>query len=645
MVTICRTCVLACASLFCWSQAHAGCVIGVPHPTIYVGAAGDAKCNFTSIQAAISSVSTSATCPPNILISNKPGNAPWNEALTITDRSLALIGNASTCSVSNTGLVSGAPAVVTATSPQAIISGAGKNAPVITINGNSNVTVQSLEITGGNIDQNSEGGGIFYNGNGSLTLNATTVDNNQAGYGGGIDVSPTGSATLTLQVNSLILNNTAGISGGGIRIEGQTRMYMLADGSSVSSNTAQSNYGGGIEILGPARADIGSPGAVFVGAVSNNSAPYGGGIAILGQAILGGAGGDATARLFSTSATQPVLVSNNSASGYGGAFYLKPNAQNDINNTAMLCAYNYRIDNNTAPDGAAIYADADTNDYGSAVYFNPGFNCGPESPASLGAVACAVGAPCNEVSDNTAVDLGGNPPGAVISMNYYLDFAVERLEMRGNHAPQMISTQYPFDLNYLHGCLIADNQSTGELIQSDTSYYIPGYGSTPLTVANCTLANNTISNGYVIFAVGDLILTDTIIDQPGELTVDYQEGGCGAACSLSASYLMSNDISTLPSSSNILAISPGDPLFVDSANGNYHLPAYQQNGVIASRAIDFAPTVGGDAAHDLDGNAYDQDVQAVPDLYGSRDLGAYEAVPITDRVFADAFGDRISLVH
>ena len=27
--------------------------------------------------------------------------------------------------------------------------------------------------------------------------------------------------------------------------------------------TAQSDYGGGIEILGPARADIGSPGAVF----------------------------------------------------------------------------------------------------------------------------------------------------------------------------------------------------------------------------------------------------------------------------------------------------------------------------------------------------------------------------------------------
>ena len=350
--------------------------------------------------------------------------------------------------------------------------------------------------------------------------------------------------------------------------------------------------------------------------------------------------------MFSTSATQPVLVSNNKATSVGGAFYLKPDAQNDVNTSATLCAYNYRIDSNTAPDGAAIYADSDDGNvrlYGSSVYFNPGNDCGPESPASLGAVACAVGTPCNEVSDNDAVDGVGNPSGAIISMNTYLALAIERLEMRGNHAAQMITADDPWGptTNYLHGCLIADNHSAHELIHSDS-----GYSGDALTIANCTLANNTIDNGYAIYAVNLFTLTDTIIDQPGIYTMDHVESDCETApCMLSASYLMSNDISTLPSSSNILAISPGDPLFVDSANGNYHLPAYQQNGVIASRAIDFAPTVSGNAAHDLDGNAYDQDVPAVPDLYGSRDLGAYEAVPITDRVFADAFGDRISLVH
>jgi len=638
MVTICRTCVLACASLFCWSQAHAGCVIGVPHPTFYVGS--DNQCKYAKIQDAITDVSPTATCPPNIVVTNE--HQPWNEALTITGRSFTLIGATGGCGISSLGASATADIPAAApTSPQATISGAGLNAPVITINGNSHVTLQNLEITGGNLTgQNSEGGGIFFNGTGSLTLNATTIDGNQAAYGGGIDMSPTGSATLTLQANTLVLNNTAGISGGGIRIEGATRMFMLADGSSVSFNDAQFDYGGGIEILGPARADIGSS-AVFVSAVSNNSAPYGGGIAILGSS-----GGSAVARLFSTSATQPVLISNNSASGLGGAVYLKPDAQNDVDTNATLCAYNYRIDSNAAPDGAAIYADYDTDNvvlYGSSVYFNPGNDCGPESPASLGAVACAVGTPCNEVSDNDAVDGVGNPSGAIISMNTYLALAVERLEMRGNHAAQMITADDPWEdtTNYLHGCLIADNHSAHELIHSDSGYF-----GDALTIANCTLANNTIDNGYAIFAVNLFTLTDTIIDQPGIYTMDHVESACATApCLVSASYLMSNDISTLPSSSNILAIVPGDPLFVDSANGNYHLPAYLQNGLTASRAIDFAPTVSGNAAHDLDGNAYDQNVQVVPDLYGSRDLGAYEAVPITDRLFADGFGDRISLVH
>jgi hypothetical protein len=87
-------------------------------------------------------------------------------------------------------------------------------------------------------------------------------------------------------------------------------------------------------------------------------------------------------------------------------------------------------------------------------------------------------------------------------------------------------------------------------------------------------------------------------------------------------------------------------MFVDPAHGNYHLLAYVQNGLLtASRAIDFAPTAQYDPVDDLDGNPYAQNVPAIPDAYGTRDLGAYEAQPISDRVFADAFGDRVSLVY
>jgi hypothetical protein len=40
-----------------------------------------------------------------------------------------------------------------------------------------------------------------------------------------------------------------------------------------------------------------------------------------------------------------------------------------------------------------------------------------------------------------------------------------------------------------------------------------------------------------------------------------------------------------------------------------------------------------------------QDVGAVADRFGVSDLGAFEMRPITDPIFADRFGDPISLVY
>jgi hypothetical protein len=326
---------------------------------------------------------------------------------------------------------------------------------------------------------------------------------------------------------------------------------------------------------------------------------------------------------------------------------LKPDAQNDVDTGVTLCAFNYRIDNNSAPDGAAIYGDSDEDNidlYGSNVYLNPGFDCGPEPIASLGAVDCAAGQPCNEISGNDALDKNNNPSGAIVTMETYDNFAVERLAMRGNHAKQMILAEGPYEdvLNYVHGCLIVDNHTSQELIHSDSFFY-----GDALAIANCTLADNTIDNGYSIYSAGRLTLTDSIIYQPGRLALDHVTGSCDTTpCPFQVDYMMSNDVSTLPSSSNIITIDPADPLFVDAPDGNYQLVAYYQNGsLVATRAIDFAPTESGDAAHDFNGNAYGQNVPAVPDAYGTRDLGAYEMTPITDRIFADAFGDRTSLVY
>ncbi len=618
--------------MFCVSlpTAIASCPIGVPPPSFYVGS--DNRCSYNRIQDAITAVSTSATCAPIIYVTDE--HKPWKEALTITNRTFTLVGTTASCS---TGGATGAHVesdLATPTSPQATISGAGLNAPVITISGTSNVTLQGLEITDGNIGASSEGGGIFFNGAGSLTLSGTTVDNNQADYGGGIDVSPSGKATLTLQANTLVINNLAGTSGGGIRIEGQTHLYMLADNSSVSFNDVQFDYGGGIEVLGPAVADIASSGSFGVGAISNNSAPYGGGIALLATS-----NGEADVRLFSTNATQPVLISNNTASAEGGAIYAKPIEDNSEG--ARVCAQNFRMTGNAAPEGAAIYSDDDTgfrSELDAAqVYFNSDGDCG-DSPtlASLGSVACAKGIACNEVSDNSAENSPGDPSGgSILYLYHYGQVGLDRFVMRGNTAGQLVSALSPIDGdNSLSNCLFVDNHTQHELVHEESAL---------LRLDNCTFANNTIDNGFVFYADHGFTLTRSIVYQPSISTIDYQADGC-TDCEVTQN-VVSNDISTFPANATGVQLI-GNPLFVDATNADtsqrdYHLRAVIQNGVVsASLAMDYATT---GVSVDLDDDARNVDVPLV-NHGGTGDLGAYEAKPIVDRVFADSLGDAVSLL-
>ena len=96
------------------------------------------------------------------------------------------------------------------------------------------------------------------------------------------------------------------------------------------------------------------------------------------------------------------------------------------------------------------------------------------------------------------------------------------------------------------------------------------------------------------------------------------------------------------------------PGFVDGDSPNtklrdYHLGAWTLNGaVLISQAVDFGAPLPGVNNTDLDNHAYDQDVMIARDFLGTHDLGCYELQAnriISDRVFAEAFGDRISLLR
>lgn len=263
-----------CMCLIGLQQARAVCPVNVPPQPRYVGnTTSDNKCTDNDIQSAINAV----TCPGTRIYITGERNYT-GQHLVISGQSLSLIGSASACGVENANGGGGAVPIA----PLRTLTGSSTlGASVISIIGNSTVTLQYLDITGANLGSSGKGGGIFFFGSGALTLDTTSVDSNRADSGGGISMnSPSSSAlTLTLSKNSLIINNVATTSGGGILLEGNSQLIAIADQTLIGSNQALGGYGGGIYVIGPARADIGSAGHDSAGVVSNNSAVYGGGIA------------------------------------------------------------------------------------------------------------------------------------------------------------------------------------------------------------------------------------------------------------------------------------------------------------------------------------------------------------------------------
>jgi hypothetical protein len=135
-------------------------------------------------------------------------------------------------------------------------------------------------------------------------------------------------------------------------------------------------------------------------------------------------------------------------------------------------------------------------------------------------------------------------------------------------------------------------------------------GSSFAEIEDCTFARNVVASTDVFHIEDQLKLLSSIVDQPGNLTLAYSGPG---GPDLEVEYVLSNDITTLPGS---LTIIRGDPSFIDATNGNFRLQLY-------SLAVDFGPVVPG-TDRDLEYQMRDLDLPGVPNLYGIRDLGAYE---------------------
>jgi hypothetical protein len=576
-------------------------------------------CSADTIQAALDLAASAGHCPVLIHVTREHLWASQHLTVSGNNRDITLQGwgDGVTC----TQLAQTCPPEGCAPASDAAlltIDGSNSGGRVLTISGESTyVRLSNLMIRGG-FASGGDGGGIAFDGSGALRLNGTTVALNAAGYGGGINMhGSAGGARLDLEHDSFILNNTASISGGGIRIEGNARLYALQPKVWIGYNDAHGGYGGGIEILGPARADIGSPGYNGIGVVSNNTAVDGGGIAVVAGS---GDHQDALLRLFTTDATAPARISGNTAAARGGALFLQADTSSTTSgSSADACLFDYRIDDNAAPDGAAIHVASDDATIGGAMGNSLAFNTNPfdmcttpESPPALGAVACAAGVPCNAIDGNATRDPNGVPVagGAILTLGIETRAFGDRMALRGNDATWLMrlerSDDDPSGLD-IANCLVAGNHTSNELfrVNGESGHTYPAR----LALDHCTIVGNTIDNGYV-FRVneGEFSLRDSLIDQPGVDTLEH----AGGAGDLDVQYVLSRETQTLPDDGTILTF--GDARYVDAANGDYHLLA-------DSPAVDYAPA---QAGTDLDRHPRTVDLGAHPNYLGPLDLGAYE---------------------
>jgi hypothetical protein len=635
------------------SSAHGGAEPSfVPPPTciddyrnVIVGdTTSDPSCDANDIQSAINSAYTNNLCHMTIHVTRE--HLYTNQALVINDHrnvTLAGWGDGKTCAdIRNNECTSaGCRLPLPSANPLVTLSGSVGNS-VIHVDGDSNVSLLNLTITGGSVNSDEKGGGIYYDGVGTLTLQSTTVNLNHAGYGAGININGDGgAAALVLDDYSQILANTADVSGGGIRVEGDARLFALKEHTWIGFNNALNGYGGGVEVVGPARADIGSPGFNGIAVIYGNKAEYGGGMDVIGTS----SDQSALARIFTTDPKNPVAISGNLASRTGGGVYLKPNFASAH---ATLCAFDFKIDGNAAQEGSAIYSDLDSGfvgifpqSVGSDVLLNTaggGGGCqAPETTASLGGVQCAAGTACNEFLDNIAEDDSNMPTaGSTVLLQTLSKMEGARFSARrnqGGHVLGIVGDDHTVAL--LHDCLIVDNVVSEEVIAEIQA--LEG----DLTLDSCTIAGNMIDAASVVAfptgvggGYGVFSIRNTIIDQPNKLAVSPSLVGFTTFGQVL--YVLTTDKTTFPASSNVVL---GEPTFVDAASGDYH----QLRGSIG---VDFAPQDADaqEPSTDLDGNPRVFDIPSVGNIFGPMDLGPYELPTddaatcyVSDTIFCNGF--------
>jgi len=582
-------------------------------------------CTHGTVQAALDAAEASAGAD-EIRVSRSLGYTAQALVLT-TGQMLDLSGGFASCGQADSdGIFS-------------IIDGAGgATEPVmrITVNSGGVVRLRYLTIRGGDEDGGGKGGGIYFKGNGSLQLRDSGIINNLAGHGGGIYAEGTGSdAGLIIGNNVTISGNTARGNGGGVFAEG-LRMTMRDADSLIAFNEAEGSlssgtgYGGGL-VVNPksdlhATATVASTGVGALGAIHGNRARFGGGVAVLGESGID-APPSAFLRMYTVDPARPVAIRDNFASIAGGGLHLQPLLDSGLS-SAFADLWNASIEDNSAPDGAAVFLGSTTGFPNTTRGGLLDFNLGAQPS---GAAPCPLAAPCGRIAGNRAEDGNAQPTGgAVIRMLEDSQFYVTN---GFDHSPSNqsgIVIEHNlggrlFDLEggedrvhlFLRNSLIVDNLLSQELIRAQDEPQV--------AIEDSTIAGNSIGAAHVLAVSDEVFIRRSILWQPGKTSLVC------SGCARTVESTFAVEVTSLGGGPGAVAVP--SPRFIDPARSDFRLRA-------ASPAIDYTAPIPGDD-RDVHGLPRDQRLAGVPRFPGQvRDLGAFERPALSPLVLnADFAGD------
>lgn len=580
-----RLVVLTLAASFAGAAQAATFTVGSP-------SGSGQPCTHGTIQSAINAAEASAGAD-TIRLTRSLTYEP--EANTInTAQELTIEGGYANCTSAADGV-------------KTVISGTGgARAPVFAITAPTGalVRLRKLAISGGDVSVNGKGGGIRFDGDGTLEIHDSTISQNVAGYGGGISASGTGAnAKLVIGANVLVSGNTAAYGGGGIYAH-EIDMTMRAPGSMLFNNEAtgvsgSAGFGGGLYVHANHRdaiARIGTGGVGNLGAIASNKARYGGGVALAGYNDALGTYRYVRLHLFTTDIAHRGRIGGNSATVAGGGLYVEGDeGAFDGNIFAIAHLWNAILDDNIAPEGAAVHLGGD----GFAMF---GFNTNDSATVPPDALPCSpsVG-DCGRIEGNAAMNGGTYTNGAILrgaadSPYFAIGNRIGGVAIHGNKGGRLIEMDSNRSDFRIQNALIVANEFSQQAIRTHTG---------DVWMNDITLTGNSIGAAHALSTgAANVVLARSILWQPGTQLLTRSGG------TLSSQFAIVSD--------NVgLAGYAFNPRFVDPEHGDYRLR-------VGSQAIDLAPDIAGD----------DRDVSALPrDLDmpikvnfngGVRDVGAFE---------------------